>query len=164
LLGSNWGDVNRGIGILPMMPLDHGQDARATFLPKRCADFKPLHRNALQDGQMAGSRITLRVTRERARTELLRISCSRQRFRYVQSASMQFLRNSRVNSAAVAAVLFFAISPLAEARTPKWEYLVLSAGMKNRNLEQMLNARGAEGWELVGFTRKDVAVFKRVVR
>jgi len=77
---------------------------------------------------------------------------------------MQFLRNSRVNSAAVAAVLFFAISPLAEARTPKWEYLVLSAGMKNRNLEQMLNARGAEGWELVGFTRKDVAVFKRVVR
>jgi hypothetical protein len=42
-LGSNWGDVNRGIGILPMMPLDHGQYARATFLPKRCADFKPLH-------------------------------------------------------------------------------------------------------------------------
>jgi hypothetical protein len=80
---------------------------------------------------------------------------------------MQFLRNSRVKSAASAAVvvvLYFAISPLAQARTPKWEYLVLSAGMKNRNLEQMLNARGAEGWELVGFTRKDVAVFKRVVR
>jgi hypothetical protein len=47
VLGSNWGDVNRGIGILPMMPLDHGQDARATFLPKRCADFKPLHRKRL---------------------------------------------------------------------------------------------------------------------
>lgn len=77
---------------------------------------------------------------------------------------MQFLRNSRVKSAAVVSVLFFAISPLAEARTPKWEYLVVSAGMQNRNLEQMLNARGAEGWELVGFTRKDVAVFKRVVR
>ena len=77
---------------------------------------------------------------------------------------MQFLRNSRVNSAAVAAVLCFAISPLAEARTPKWEYLVISGGLKNRDLEQMLNARGAEGWELVGFTRKDVAVFKRVVR
>ncbi len=46
-LGSNRGDVNRGIGILPMMPLDHGQDARATFLPKRCADFKPLHRRRL---------------------------------------------------------------------------------------------------------------------
>jgi hypothetical protein len=77
---------------------------------------------------------------------------------------MQFLRNSRVNSAALAAVLFFAISPLAEARAPKWEYLAVSAGMQNRSLEQMLNARGAEGWELVGFTRKDVAVFKRVVR
>jgi len=77
---------------------------------------------------------------------------------------MQSLRNSRVNSAAVAAVLFFAIAPLAEARTPKWEYLAVSAGMQNRSLEQMLNARGAEGWELVGFTRKDVAVFKRVVR
>ena len=77
---------------------------------------------------------------------------------------MQFLRNSRVNSAAVAAVLLFAISPLAEARMPKWEYLAVSAGMQNRNLEQMLNARGAEGWELVGFTRKDVAVFKRAVR
>lgn len=47
---------------------------------------------------------------------------------------------------------------------PKWEYLAVSAGMQNRNLEQMLNARGAEGWELVGFTRKDVAVFKRAVR
>lgn len=77
---------------------------------------------------------------------------------------MQFLRNSRVNSAAVVAVLFFAISSPAEARTPKWEYLVISGGLNNRNLEQMLNARGAEGWELVGFTRKDVAVFKRVAR
>jgi hypothetical protein len=50
---------------------------------------------------------------------------------------------------------------VAEARTPKWEYLVVSAGLQNRNLEQMLNARGAEGWELVALTRKDVAIFKR---
>ncbi len=51
-----------------------------------------------------------------------------------------------------------------EGRTPKWEYLVVSAGLKNWNLEQMLNARGAEGWELVALTRKDVAIFKRVAR
>jgi serine/threonine-protein kinase len=30
--------------------------------------------------------------------------------------------------------------------------------------EQMLDARGAEGWELVAFSRKDVAVFKRKSR
>jgi hypothetical protein len=53
---------------------------------------------------------------------------------------------------------------VAEARPPKWEYLVASAGLKNRNLEQMLNARGAEGWELVALTRKDVAIFKREAR
>lgn len=51
-----------------------------------------------------------------------------------------------------------------EARTPKWEYLVVSAGLQNRSLEQMLNARGAEGWELVSLTRKDVAIFKREAR
>jgi hypothetical protein len=41
---------------------------------------------------------------------------------------------------------------------------VVSAGLKNRNLEQMLNARGSEGWELVALTRKDVAIFKRAAR
>ena len=55
----------------------------------------------------------------------------------------------------------FASVGVAEARTPKWEYLVVSAGLQNRNLEQMLNARGAEGWELVALTRKDVVIFKR---
>ena len=53
---------------------------------------------------------------------------------------------------------------VAEARPPKWEYMVVSAALKNRNLEQMLNARGAEGWELVALTRKDVAIFKRKAR
>ena len=53
---------------------------------------------------------------------------------------------------------------IAEARSPKWEYLVVNAGLKNRNLELMLNERGAEGWELVAVTRKDVAVFKRAAR
>lgn len=52
----------------------------------------------------------------------------------------------------------------AQAQSAKWEYLVVSAALQNRNLEQMLNARGAEGWELVSFTRKDVAVFKRKAR
>ena len=57
-----------------------------------------------------------------------------------------------------------AFSTNAEALSAKWEYLVVSAALKNRSLEQMLNARGAEGWELVAFTRKDVAVFKRKAR
>jgi hypothetical protein len=58
----------------------------------------------------------------------------------------------------------FASISVAEARTPKWEYVVVSAALNNRNLEQMLNVRGAEGWELVAFTRKDVAIFKRKER
>jgi hypothetical protein len=74
------------------------------------------------------------------------------------------LGKSRMMVVALATGVFLGLSSMAEARPPKWEYLVLSAGMKNRSLEQMQNARGAEGWELVGFTRKDVAVFKRVVR
>jgi hypothetical protein len=71
---------------------------------------------------------------------------------------MKSLRNLMLVGVCLASV------GLAEARTPKWEYLVESAALQNRNLEQMLNARGAEGWELVGFTRKDVAVFKRLAR
>jgi len=56
------------------------------------------------------------------------------------------------------------MSSWAEAKPPKWEYLVVSAALNNRSLEQVLNARGAEGWELVAFTRKDVAIFKRTRR
>ncbi len=74
------------------------------------------------------------------------------------------LRKSRMVAVALAAGFFLGMSSWAEARTPKWEYLVVSAAMKNRSLEQMLNARGTEGWELVALTRKDVAIFKRVVR
>lgn len=74
------------------------------------------------------------------------------------------LRNPRMMAATLTAGLFLGLSPLAEARTPKWEYLVVSAALNNRNLGEMLSARGAEGWELVGFTRKDVAVFKRAVK
>jgi hypothetical protein len=72
--------------------------------------------------------------------------------------TMKSLRNLMLVGVCLAAV------GVAEARTPKWEYLVVSAGLKNRNLEQMLNAQGALGWELVALTRKDVAIFKRVAR
>jgi len=71
---------------------------------------------------------------------------------------MKSLRNLMLVAVCLASV------GVAEARTPNWEYLVVSAGLQNRSLEQMLNARGAEGWELVGFTRKDVAIFKRKAR
>ena len=56
------------------------------------------------------------------------------------------------------AILTFAT--VAQAQSAKWEYLAL----KNRNLERLMNERGAEGWELVAFTRKDVAIFKRKAR
>ena len=66
--------------------------------------------------------------------------------------------------ALVSAVLCGAfLSPLG-AQTPRWEYQVVSAKLKLRPLAEMLNNRGAEGWELVAFTRSDVAVFKRQVR
>ena len=64
----------------------------------------------------------------------------------------------------MAFAVFAAFSTSAQAQSPKWEYLVVSAALNNRGLEQVLNARGAEGWELVAFTRKDVAVFKRKAR
>jgi len=64
----------------------------------------------------------------------------------------------------IAFVLLASFPVCAQAQPAKWEYLVVAAALKNRGLEQMLNARGAEGWELVAFTRKDVAVFKRKAR
>ena len=66
--------------------------------------------------------------------------------------------------AIVAAVVFAGLLSSAQAQSVKWEYLVVSAALKNRSLEQLMNARGAEGWELVAFTRKDVAIFKRKAR
>lgn len=71
---------------------------------------------------------------------------------------MKSLRNLILVGVCLASVGF------AEARTPGWEYLVVNAALNNRNLEQLLNARGAEGWELVALTRKDVAIFKRRAR
>ncbi len=72
--------------------------------------------------------------------------------------TMKSLRNL------ILVVVCLAAVGVAEARTPKWEYMVVSAALNNRSLEQMLNARGAEGWELVALTRKDVAIFKRAAR
>lgn len=77
---------------------------------------------------------------------------------------MNILRMSRTAAVALTAGLFFGMSNLAGAAPDKWEYLVVTGALKMRNLEQMLNARGAEGWELVTFTRNDVAVFKRETR
>jgi hypothetical protein len=77
---------------------------------------------------------------------------------------MKMLCSFRMPVAAAVGVVMMALSSPGEARSPKWEYLVVSAGLKNRNLELMLNERGAEGWELVALTRKDVAVFKRAAR
>ncbi len=65
---------------------------------------------------------------------------------------------------ALAMVLFVAALSPVEAGPAKWDYLAVSAALNNRSLEALLNARGAEGWELVAFTGKDVAIFKRKAR
>lgn len=56
---------------------------------------------------------------------------------------------------------FVLLAGPAHAAPPRWEYLVINAGLKNRPLEQMLNEQGRAGWELVAFTKNSVAVFKR---
>jgi len=61
-----------------------------------------------------------------------------------------------------AVVFLFASVAMAGAKPPRWEYLVISAALKNQPLQQMLNNHGAQGWELVAFTPNSVAVFKRV--
>jgi hypothetical protein len=64
----------------------------------------------------------------------------------------------------LALVLLLATADPLTAQTPRWEYQVVSAKLKNRPLAEMLNSRGAEGWELVALTRGDVAIFKRPMR
>jgi hypothetical protein len=51
-----------------------------------------------------------------------------------------------------------------QAATAKWEYTVVSAHLKNRNLEALLNSYAAQGWELVQVTNNGVAIFKRSKR
>lgn len=58
-------------------------------------------------------------------------------------------------------VFLLSAASWSEAKPVKWEYLVVSAAVNTRNLDLLLNNQGAQGWELVAFTRKDVAVFKR---
>ena len=70
----------------------------------------------------------------------------------------------KISKSSACSFVFLCLLSAAGAQSPKWEYLAASAALKNRNLEQFLNARGAEGWELVALTRKDVAIFKRKVR
>ena len=48
-----------------------------------------------------------------------------------------------------------------QAKTPQWEYRVVSAATNTRTLETLLNTNGAQGWELVQIER-GVAVFKRL--
>ena len=69
-------------------------------------------------------------------------------------------RFSRFASCTAAFLLLTSVT-MVEAKPPRWEYLVVSAGLKNQPLQQMLNNQGAQGWELVAFTPGSVAVFKR---
>jgi hypothetical protein len=77
---------------------------------------------------------------------------------------MQILAMKNTLRIFILAAVFLVAAGAAQAQSPKWEYLVVNGALNNRNLEQMLDARGAEGWELVAFSRKDVAVFKRKSR
>ena len=82
----------------------------------------------------------------------------------MQNSSQRNLIGSRkrfVGWVAGFAVVFL-LACNADARPVKWEYLVLNAGLQNRQLESLLNTNGAAGWELVQISPKGVAVFKRV--
>ncbi len=70
----------------------------------------------------------------------------------------------RIPLATLVAVSLMAFAAPCEGASPKWEYLAVKAAMKTPNLQRMLDEQGAQGWELVAFTRKDVAVFKRPAR
>jgi hypothetical protein len=73
------------------------------------------------------------------------------------------LHSSRFAFCTAAALLLNSVA-MVEAKPPRWEYLVVSAGLKNQPLQQMLNNQGGQGWELVAFTPGSVAVFKRVLK
>lgn len=61
--------------------------------------------------------------------------------------------------AGFACILLFTCA--ADARPVKWEYRVIHAHFDNRQLENLLNSQGMEGWELVQINTKGVAIFKR---
>ncbi len=61
---------------------------------------------------------------------------------------------------AAATVLLVSVGG-AEAQTARWEYAVVNAKLTNRVLEQMLNDRAVQGWELVQITDRGIAIFKR---
>jgi hypothetical protein len=56
-------------------------------------------------------------------------------------------------------ILLFAC--VADARPVKWEYTVIPAGYAPRQLQNLLNSYGLDGWELVQINERGVAIFKR---
>jgi hypothetical protein len=70
----------------------------------------------------------------------------------------------RIISLLVGLTFIFLFSCVAEARTVKWEYTVIPAGYAPRQLQNLLNSYGLEGWELVQINVHGVAVLKREKR
>jgi hypothetical protein len=77
------------------------------------------------------------------------------------STSRFAIARSRAARLVIGCALLLTFTCGAYAKAPKWEYLVVSAGLSNRPLAALLNTHGAEGWELVQINVKGIAIFKR---
>ncbi len=80
------------------------------------------------------------------------------------STSKPLGSSRRIISLFVGLTFIFLFSCVAEARPVKWEYTVIPAGYATRQLQNLLNSYGAEGWELVQINVHGVAIFKRQKR
>ncbi len=67
----------------------------------------------------------------------------------------------RQGLALLAGCAIFLALPCGAYAKSKWEYRVVNANMLNRQLENLLNTNGAQGWELVQINSAGVAIFKR---
>ncbi len=76
--------------------------------------------------------------------------------------AMKQLRLFLFPAVLLSAVLLTA-SPVEAQTVVQFEYLVVNAQLANRDLQNLLNARGQEGWELVQINARGVAVLKRPI-
>ena len=77
------------------------------------------------------------------------------------STSKSLGSSRRIISLFLGLTFIFLFSCVADARPVKWEYTVVNAGLANRQLENLLNSYGLEGWELVQINSSGIAIFKR---
>ena len=80
--------------------------------------------------------------------------------RYQNYTGKSLLSRNRYFGFLIGCVLVLLIPDGAYARAT-WEYRVVHAGLNARQLENLLNTNGSDGWELVQINSNGVAIFKR---